>query len=667
MDPVKNFAKVTVSGGYNESAVTIVLSSGHGAKLPDPSTDGAFNLVWFNATDYADPSDDPNIEIVRCTARTVDTLTVTRGQEGIASQTHNISGKVYKMILSLTKKMADDLAGLHGLAIDSRDYTSINAAVAAIGSTQTTLLISDAQILTASLTIPSTLKLIPLKGGSVVKASTFTLTINGQFEAGLYQVFSGFSAGDVTFGAGSIKEVHPEWWGENANPGITDMQPSFTKAAASLGIMGGKIIVPYGKVLIDTALTIPKNVTLQGPYNFVGYPTNAAGTEALLGSKSAIIINSLVTITLESAAGIEGCLIYRKDMTFPANDATAFAGTAITLGRDTSFVRNCMILGFNKLIYGSSANGVSIHTVYGDGLNGIEIINSNDVSRITDVHLWPFVTYFGTTPNHKRSGTGFKINTTTTGDWTKLNHCFAFGYYVGFDLINVTACSLISCGADQVAGHTNSVGFQISGSSTLISLIGCQAGGEDFAGYYFNHTGNHVQLIGCQSWASTNFGVAIGNTGNSIILGGYINGASSGIYINNATPTIIIDGVRFNTISNAPIVFAVANPNVIIGKNDYTNFSGNPVSGSTLRDVASAATITLPSNGDIFNITGTTAITSVTPLWAGKIITLKFADILTFTDGLNLKLAGNFVTSADDTISLICDGTNWYEIGRSVN
>lgn len=45
-----------------------------------------------------------------------------------------------------------------------------------------------------------------------------------------------------------------------------------------------------------------------------------------------------------------------------------------------------------------------------------------------------------------------------------------------------------------------------------------------------------------------------------------------------------------------------------------------------------------------------------------------FQGIVTFTDGNNLKLAGNFVTTADDTITLCCaDGTNWYEVCRSVN
>ena len=73
--------------------------------------------------------------------------------------------------------------------------------------------------------------------------------------------------------------------------------------------------------------------------------------------------------------------------------------------------------------------------------------------------------------------------------------------------------------------------------------------------------------------------------------------------------------------------------------------------------------------GRVFHVTGTTSITSITSTGfeSGAVITLIFDGILTFTDGVNLVLAGNFVTSADDAITLVFDGTNWYEIARSVN
>ncbi len=84
-------------------------------------------------------------------------------------------------------------------------------------------------------------------------------------------------------------------------------------------------------------------------------------------------------------------------------------------------------------------------------------------------------------------------------------------------------------------------------------------------------------------------------------------------------------------------------------------------------NVASAGTIA--ATGNVFHVTGTTNITSVsgTSIVAGTTITIIFDGILTFTDGSNLKLAGNFVTTADDTITLTYDGTNWYEVARAVN
>lgn len=124
LDSVTNFAKCEVSTGYDASATSIALSSGEGAKLPQPSTDGPFNLTWYNVTDYPDPSDDPNVEIVRCTARSTDTLTVTRAQEGTSASTKNTSSKTYNMTLGPTAKTITDIQNLHIPMIDfSTDWT----------------------------------------------------------------------------------------------------------------------------------------------------------------------------------------------------------------------------------------------------------------------------------------------------------------------------------------------------------------------------------------------------------------------------------------------------------------------------------------------------------------------------------------------------------------
>ena len=108
LDGVGNFGKVEVSTGYDASATSIVLATDEGAKLPDPSGDN-YNVTWYNWTDYKDPADDPNVEIVRVTAKSTDTLTVSRNQESSGASTKNTADKTYKMVLGVTAKMITDI------------------------------------------------------------------------------------------------------------------------------------------------------------------------------------------------------------------------------------------------------------------------------------------------------------------------------------------------------------------------------------------------------------------------------------------------------------------------------------------------------------------------------------------------------------------------------
>lgn len=117
--PVTNFGKVTVSTGYSSAATSIVLSSGHGSRLPSTFT---YPLTWWNFTDYPDPADDPNVEIVTVTARSGDTLTVTRGAESTSASNKNTSGKTYKMLLGITEAMWDSIFDLSL----SQDFLNLN-------------------------------------------------------------------------------------------------------------------------------------------------------------------------------------------------------------------------------------------------------------------------------------------------------------------------------------------------------------------------------------------------------------------------------------------------------------------------------------------------------------------------------------------------------------
>jgi hypothetical protein len=104
LDPVVNFFRSQIATLPVASGGTvIVLPTGDGNKLPNPATDGAFNLTIYNA-------DDPFVtpEIVRVTGRSGDTLTVTRAQEGTTA-TNKTAGSTWSVELTPTAKTIQDI------------------------------------------------------------------------------------------------------------------------------------------------------------------------------------------------------------------------------------------------------------------------------------------------------------------------------------------------------------------------------------------------------------------------------------------------------------------------------------------------------------------------------------------------------------------------------
>lgn len=78
-------------------------------------------------------------------------------------------------------------------------------------------------------------------------------------------------------------------------------------------------------------------------------------------------------------------------------------------------------------------------------------------------------------------------------------------------------------------------------------------------------------------------------------------------------------------------------------------------------NIASASTITPPSTGSVFNITGTTGITAIasTYSWDGRVVTLIFADAVTLThsSGLSLPGAANITTAANTVAQFVQTAT----------
>jgi hypothetical protein len=133
---------------------------------------------------------------------------------------------------------------------------SLQSAIAAIGYAQRILRVpSGTYNITSDLTVPANITLKPERGTLFLVATGKTLTINGPFQAGPYQVFSCTGTGKVVFGAGAVKEVYPEWWGTH--------QDAVTAAGASITAIGGALRL--SQPLTFTACATPySNVTYEG-------------------------------------------------------------------------------------------------------------------------------------------------------------------------------------------------------------------------------------------------------------------------------------------------------------------------------------------------------------------------------------------------------------------
>lgn len=103
--------------------------------------------------------------------------------------------------------------------VDARAYANLAAAVSAVGSASRVILISTPQVVAASLTVPSNVTLKFQQGGTLNISTGVTVTINGNVDAGLYQIFTLNGTGAVTLG--SVKEAYPQWFGARGD-GTTD-------------------------------------------------------------------------------------------------------------------------------------------------------------------------------------------------------------------------------------------------------------------------------------------------------------------------------------------------------------------------------------------------------------------------------------------------------------
>lgn len=321
-----------------------------------------------------------------------------------------------------------------------------------------------------------------------------------------------------------------------------DDSPAFAAAFA-----GGIVeTVPGGKYLIDTDLTIPKGCAIRGPFIRPGHNQMFVDPVGAFGS---IAVNPAATIKLEDAAGLSGLIIHRQGLVGIEPDSSAFAGTAITLIGTDAFVRDCMIIGFDKCILSAGVQRPRLSNLNIDGNNGIEISGCADIAYLENIHAWPFATS-GNAHDDRRTGNGFYFHDVC--DWGKVTNCFAYGYLNGFRLHNVNSMTLLSCGADNtktdgVPNHDNSTGAYISGASYDTRLIGFQSAAHKYAGIRLSmNAGCVAQISSSDIWKVTSHGIAV-HGGDAVLTGNMIRNVANGLTATAPASRITRSANRFKT------------------------------------------------------------------------------------------------------------------------
>ena len=251
-------------------------------------------------------------------------------------------------------------------SIENAEYVSkydydFDAAVTAIGATETTLYVDADCAMSADVVTPSTLSIIALNG-CLIDLNGNNLTISGPFEAGTYQVFTG--AGNVSFTIPCI--VWADWWGGKT---AASLQLCFSAVSegSTIKLSGGTW--NFGATNVNL---VNKDIHLEG----VGYTDAAAGTNiSFTGTGAAIMLNGFCTISKlrMSGAGEYGLQLGNST----GVGGLAWVGRAYDLfitGKTKAGIHAYAIqLGFCENVYSQHNTGAGMLVLGGSNTHGIFI------------------------------------------------------------------------------------------------------------------------------------------------------------------------------------------------------------------------------------------------------------------------------------------------------
>lgn len=434
----------------------------------------------------------------------------------------------------------------------------------------------------------------------------------------------------------------------------TPLQAWINACAASF-VSGGKLIgrLPPGAGRVGTTLTVPGSVVLRG--HGVNSSLKGWGVPVFQITGDHVVIEDMALFGYSNAGAAD-------PRTQDAITSNGVLATQNNYGR----LKRLYLQGWNRAIHFSYMTG-------------------SVVDDVTTVNCNFGIRYFGQCVNNSLQNSRLVVNGGTAsiqtakdvgnqGEGLVVTNCLLASGANAFTSDGFLLVSFYNCICDLLTGYAfdvNSVVNLVIDCPWVYSAQRCvnfQALGAAL------NVDAYIKIGLAQTAGSAQSCVVIGANNNGIVIGG-------GTYVLSNVAGVIPVVLGGNNIVVGPIIcrnatsnsdVQVNGSNIRISQEAYLP-NGLQTTVSQIRSVVSGATTSLPyptgAAIERITVTGNTNCTLLNDpvAWPGKMVVLFFTGTPTWVAGGNLKLSANFVATADDTLTLVSDGTNWYEIARSAN
>jgi|GEM_PF-3162803 len=483
--------------------------------------------------------------------------------------------------------------------------------------------------------------------------------------------------------------------------GVTDDTQAFKNSLIFASWKCGNVFVPpsdKGYLLSGDNINIPEGVTLYGVSNgHNGVWTGKVAGSTLLITGNATLENGNPVFIMNMGSEFKGLsIVYPNQTETNPPIAYPFLIRGLTSNCNDILIENIFLYNcFQFADFSMAHQRVAIKNIYGDVLKkGIIIDNCWDVDRIQDIHFWGYFSD-GKTTEQQNALSIYRANnsvgiTLGKADGIQGDNIFMYGLNIGLLLGiegrgcygQITNLSLDICTSGIRALAIGGQGLTINGYEYAMNPTLQIANGTAYTyPIVADYPSGLLQINNINSWGggstflyvTSTFGVSSGIVLNDIQINDL---ADDQLIVNNGLGKIIVANLR--CILNKNLVNSASNASQVIFENpDVFKETYLGLVSPIIKKYADTRLATIPSSfsinigkSKIIKLTGTATVENIIHSASiGDELTIIVTNSIIFANSLiyNLRLFQQFNATANDTLTLIFDGTNWLEKCRSVN